>query len=303
MLEGSFSDAIVKCFTNDEISSDAFENFLEPLQKIVRLSPAVASCLARREIFARTVQKLQIKKPIVRVSLLRIIRDICEATEDRCAVLLRSSNLTESLHRMQQDQVLVKEIASELLKFAEGPCIRSPMRRSSSSTLNHAGQYPPLSLPLNSQQPIRSSYFDQSPALLSPRSRPRTSVSSVASSISTSSISTTASLSNKTPTSIRPVSRDSNSGSAPGTGSTGLGGSGPKSRLPRTSATRIGRLSAGQQARPDGNQKEENVTPTHKPWGGGTGGSTSTAVPKPSPAVNPRRTRRQTSGGEVRRYT
>ncbi|KAF2100393.1 hypothetical protein NA57DRAFT_12354, partial [Rhizodiscina lignyota] len=120
LLDGAFSDAIVQCFTNKNTSSDVFENLLEPLQKIVRLSPAVAACLARDEIFVRTVQKLQTKKPIVRVSLLRVIRDICEATDDRCASLLLSSGLLDSLRRVQQDQALLaREIATELLKFAE----------------------------------------------------------------------------------------------------------------------------------------------------------------------------------------
>lgn len=319
LLEGPFSDAIARCF--DE--GDAIEALLEPLQKIVRLSPAVASCLATRAIFERAGERVeQTKKATARVSLLRILRDICEAREDKCATLIRSTGLVKVLQHVQKDpSLLAKEMASEMLRFVDSPPrVRSSMRRSSSSTLMGSGHFPtPLAIP-SSPNHIRtsaSSYFDSqnSSALHSPRSRPRQSIS--AGGRADSSIPSSTQYSHYTPTSTsrRPASRDSTSGSAPSSGggipglthsmsnlSTSGSSASTKSRLPRTSATRLSRLSlANQQQNPtrvDSPQKEENVTPTHKPLGSSGG------VPKPasSSVLNPRRTRRQTSSGEGRRF-
>lgn len=319
LLEGAFSDAIARCFNGGE----TIEALLEPLQKIVRLSPAVASCLATRAIFERAGEKIeQTKKATARVSLLRVLRDICDAREDKCAALIRSSGLVKVLQRVQQDpSLLAKEMASEMLRFVDSPPrVRSSMRRSSSSTLMGSGHFPtPLTIP-SSPSHIRTSaasYFEsQTPSgLHSPRSRPRQSISGGGR--VDSSIPSSTQYSHYTPTSSarRPASRDSNSASAPLSGggiaglthsmsnlSTSSSSASTKSRLPRTSATRLSRLSLANQQqtapRVDSPHKEENVTPTHKPLSSGAG------VPKPtsSSVLNPRRTRRQTSSGEARRY-
>lgn len=333
LLDGSFSDAIARCFNQ----GDAFETLLEPLQKIVRLSTAVASCLATQAIFEKAAERVrQTKKVTARVSLLKVLRDICEAREDKCAALIRSSGLVKVLQRVQQDpSLLVKEMASEMLRFVDSPPhVRSSMRRSSSSTLMASGQFhTPLSIPPSPShiRASQSSYFEKPqppPALLSPRSRPRQSIANSRGegSLPLSATSSSNPYSHYAPTSSsrRPTSRDSTSSTGSGSGlpmsnsmsglthalgnlSTGGGAGssvGTKSRLPRTSATRLSRLSLTNQNPPptstrlDSPGTDENVTPTHKPPGSG-------GVPKPtsSSALNPRRTRRQTSGGESRRYT
>lgn len=59
----SFTDSIVKCLTFSK--ANAFENILEPLQKLLRLSPPTASTLARPDLFTRLGQKLQDRKSVV----------------------------------------------------------------------------------------------------------------------------------------------------------------------------------------------------------------------------------------------
>ncbi|KAL1639820.1 Protein kinase of the Mitotic Exit Network [Diplodia intermedia] len=100
----SFPEAIISCFTNQDSSVDAFENLLEPLQKLLRLSPPVAALLARRELFSRVGQKLHTKKPVVRLNLLRIVRSICDATEENGGgpPLIQSHGLLDAIKRLAE---------------------------------------------------------------------------------------------------------------------------------------------------------------------------------------------------------
>lgn len=318
LLQGSFKDAIVGCFKNNETSSDVFESLLDPLQKVIRTSPSIAACLAREEIFVRTRQKLSTKKPLVRVSLLKMVLDICQATSDSCASLLRRSGLLEILKDLQKDSaVLVKDLANEIVKLVDhGPRIRPSMRRSSSSTLTPTSQHPPPG-PLSSPQHVRTtnslSYFDNSsqPSIRSPRSRPsRASMNpsriveppSIASSTSSLASVISNSSSHATPSYVRPGSRDSSSGSAPQTRSSASANShhDSKPRLPRSgpSATRLSTLTrlstpthhASRNDSPS-STSTENSTPTHKPaW--------NSAAAKSSGALHTRRTRRQTGASD-----
>jgi hypothetical protein len=73
----NFTPAIISAYTSAELSQSTFENMLEPLQKLVRLSPPIAASLAAPEIFQRTEQKLGHKDAVTRLNLLRILRTIC----------------------------------------------------------------------------------------------------------------------------------------------------------------------------------------------------------------------------------
>lgn len=218
---------------------------------------------------------------------------------------------------MQLDSaVLVKDLAGEIVKLVDrGPRIRPSMRRSSSSTLTPSSGHH-LPGPLSSPQHIRTSnvlsYFDNSnqSSLRSPRSRPsRTSINPARITESTSIASSTSSLasitqersSHVTPSFVRPGSRDSSSGSAPSTRPSGIHNSylDAKPRLPQSgpSATRLSTLNRLATPRNESPTQPtlENSTPTHKPaW--------NSAAAKSSSALNGRRTRRQTSGGESRRF-
>ncbi|KAI1344729.1 cell division control protein [Xylariaceae sp. FL0016] len=80
LLNGKFTDTITSCFNAQKIN--AFDpNLLEPLLKVLRLSPDLSASLARSEMYIGVAQKLSHKKAVVRLNLLRLVRNILEARE------------------------------------------------------------------------------------------------------------------------------------------------------------------------------------------------------------------------------
>jgi hypothetical protein len=302
LVDGSFSKAIIECFNNNEASPDAFENFLEPLQRLLRLSPPVASTLAQEEMFVGTAQKLNSKKAVVRLNLLRIIRSICDASEDQGgASLIQVFHLYEAVERLAEFDaaILVREMASDLIKLSDmslrrpyesgGRGLRPGTRRSSSANTTPPAQHISLPSPIATSTPqhLRSGqakgFFDNvgnsngssryeaarkvtrrpSTTTLTPSSPYRQGSGDSTSSDRTNSLkSTTAS-----PAVAAWASSSQASSSA-------------KSRLPRTSSSRLTRLNI---ASP---RKEDNMTPTHAPSAARSGS-----------ALNPARRRRVTSSG------
>ena len=140
LLEGSFTKAIIKCFTTSKAA--AFESLLEPLQKLLRLSPPVALTLAHPEIFARILQKLQSNKALTRLNLLRIVQSICDASHEQGA-LINIYGLYDAIQKLAESDsaVLVRDMASKLTKSCEeherlykSGGKRRPGRRASAST-------------------------------------------------------------------------------------------------------------------------------------------------------------------------
>ncbi|GAM89705.1 hypothetical protein ANO11243_077440 [Dothideomycetidae sp. 11243] len=115
----AFASAIIDCFMHSK--ADSFENLLEPLQKLLRLSPPVAACLAHPDLFSRTVHKLvQSKKALVRLNLLRIIRSICDAS-DEDGNLITTYGLFAAISDLAKhdNAILVREMAGDLIKSSE----------------------------------------------------------------------------------------------------------------------------------------------------------------------------------------
>lgn len=212
LLDGSFTKGIIKCFTTSK--ANAFENLLEPLQKLLRLSPEVALSLANPDLFCCILQKLQSNKAVVRLNLLRIVRSICDASEEQGGLISRYG-LVDTIQRLAEvdGAVLVRNMASELVRSSEvndkiraSGGKRRPGRRTSSSTtppsLLTSHSMPPT--PTSSRSSHSTNYF------LERHARPPGATNG--------------------PNSNRPISRDgaltNNSGSA------------AKSRLPRTTTTR-----------------------------------------------------------------
>ncbi|KAL9641092.1 MAG: hypothetical protein Q9204_000317 [Flavoplaca sp. TL-2023a] len=229
LLDGSFTRGILRCFTTSK--ANAFENLLEPLQKLLRLSPPVALSLAHPDLFSRILQKLNSSKAVVRLNLLRIIRSICDASDDHGAVI-RRYGLIEAIQRLAEldGAVLVRNMAGELIKtcesserFGMSTSKRRPGRRSSSSTT------PPSLLSSHSMPPTpSSSRSSHSQAYMVERDvRQRNG--------------------NGGPIPFRPVSRDGNSS-----------GSAAKSRLPRTTASKPSRPSLLTSPK-----REENMVPAN----------------------------------------
>lgn len=153
LLRSGFTEAVVQCFSTSK--ANAFENLLEPLQKLLRLSPLVAQSLGRPDLFSRILQKLSHNKAIIRLNLLRIIRSICDSNDEQGG-LLQKYGLFEAIQRLAEGDpaVLVRNMASELIKSAvewdqhyNSLDRRRRSRRASSSTTSSimpGSPFPPL---------------------------------------------------------------------------------------------------------------------------------------------------------------
>ncbi|GAB1314056.1 Protein kinase of the Mitotic Exit Network [Madurella fahalii] len=128
LLDGSFTPAIISCF--NPTKANAFDpNLLEPLLKVLRLSPSVAASLAKAEMYTGIAQKLNHKKAVVRLNLLRLVRSImdgCEANNSSMSSIGSSTSTTGRQLRSLFDNiqtladkdpaVLVRNLASELIR-------------------------------------------------------------------------------------------------------------------------------------------------------------------------------------------
>ncbi|KND88431.1 Cytokinesis protein sepH [Tolypocladium ophioglossoides CBS 100239] len=125
LVDGNFTRAIVSCFSTNKLN--AFDsNLLEPLLKLLRLSPSVAASLAKPEMFAGIAQRLGHKKAVVRLNLLRLVRTIMDACEpglgsgdgSRTLNSAQVRSLMDSIQTLAETDsaVLVRNLASELLR-------------------------------------------------------------------------------------------------------------------------------------------------------------------------------------------
>ncbi|KAL9596418.1 MAG: hypothetical protein Q9219_005802 [cf. Caloplaca sp. 3 TL-2023] len=237
LLDGSFTQGILRCFTTSK--ANAFENLLEPLQKLLRLSPPVALSLAHPDLFSRILQKLNSNKAVVRLNLLRIVRSICDASDDQGAVI-RRYGLMDAIDRLAEmdGAVLVRNMASELIKACE-----SSDRFGMSSSKRRTGR--------------RSSSSTTPPSLLSSQSMPPTPTSARSSQSQAYQIDRELRQRNGIGVSIpfRPTSRDGNGSSAMPIGN--ASGNAAKSRLPRTTSSRPPRQSLLISPK-----REENIMPS-----------------------------------------
>ncbi|EXJ86026.1 STE/STE11/CDC15 protein kinase [Capronia coronata CBS 617.96] len=115
----NFTSAIVAALTSSK--STAFENLLEPLQKLLRLSPPLAASMARSpQLFDTLGQRLGHTKPAIRLNLLRIIGSICDSTEEGC-FLLEQCGLYDVIRELSfsDSAVLVRSMAGELIRSCE----------------------------------------------------------------------------------------------------------------------------------------------------------------------------------------
>ncbi len=228
----------MKCFSNSK--ANAFENLLDPLQKLLRLSPLVAQSLGRPDLFARILQKLNHNKAVIRLNLLRIVRSICDAHDEQGG-LLRKYGVFDAIQKLADSDsaVLVRNMAGELVKSAlewdhhyNSVDRRRRARRASSSTasvLPGSSPFPPTTplgrpthssslLELHERRPLNGTHTPASPFRPTSRDGPSEK------------------------TSLNLVASASNVG---------------KSRLPRTTSShRIARLSTGFSP-----EKAENRTP------------------------------------------
>ena len=275
----------MQCFNAPRASAFDY-NLLEPLQKLLRLSSPVAASLARPDIFVGILQKLNHKKAVVRLNLLRIVRSICDPSEEQ-AESVREHALFEAIQRLAESDnaVLVRNMASELVKAnldkeqEGGSGGRSrpgqPPRRQSSYTppLHHSVSTPVTPKHLSRQS---SAFIDGN---VTPRriAIPSTSGDSLL---------------------YRPRSRDGPQTVARRTSGESVNGtSTSKSRLPRTSMLRTSRSSMAAPSIKDesiaapSSARRENVR-----LGQQSRSAASLAVGGTAPQLSSRRRTRQPSG-------
>ncbi|KAI6084625.1 cell division control protein [Hypoxylon rubiginosum] len=120
LLNGKFPQAIVSCFHAHKTNS--FDpNLLEPLLKVLRLSPSLAASLAKLDIYPGIAQKLTHKKPLVRLNLLRVVRNILEARETDYFMAVKDSDLQLLFRAIKilaekDSAVLVRNLATDLVE-------------------------------------------------------------------------------------------------------------------------------------------------------------------------------------------
>ncbi|OCK83656.1 Pkinase-domain-containing protein [Lepidopterella palustris CBS 459.81] len=315
LLSSNFSTAIVDAYCSPDTSQNAFESMLEPLQKLMRLSPPIAASLAVPEIFTRTVQKLGHKDAVARLNLLRIIRTICDATEEECALIRRYGVYETVVHLSEKDPaILVRQMAEELIRACDGTSrtstsrgsgLRRPASRGRGTSGANGVGATPSGLSAMTPPPANLVHSVSMPPTPSVRDKHLRSQSTAGffesnhtgtTSLSFFDATTTPAPLTRAATSItartpgyRPASRDSSSstssmptglnGASNSNGGSSGGASSTKSRLPRTKFNRVSLAGAGGVGR---REREENLTPTQNPAG----------------KLTVVRRRRQTSGSE-----
>lgn len=122
-------EALLKCFVSAKANS--FENLLDPLLKICRISTRVTIGIAKSQFFKRVIDRLAHSKAVVRLNLLRILRTVCDVHPNR-AILVERYGLHEIVAKLSKDDgaVLVRELAREIL-----PALAPALKPSSRSAL------------------------------------------------------------------------------------------------------------------------------------------------------------------------
>lgn len=128
LTKESAVDAIVDCFVTSKANS--FENLLDPILKMCRLSKLVALGIAKPRLFLRLIDRLGHSKAVVRLNLLRLLKTICDVHPNRTA-LVEKYGLYEIVEKLsnQDGAVLVKELAREIMPSL-APVLRPATHRS-----------------------------------------------------------------------------------------------------------------------------------------------------------------------------
>ena len=114
LLKSEALDALLRCFVTCKANS--FENLLDPLLKIFRISTGIAIGMAKSQFFKRITEKLSHAKAVVRLNLLRILRAVCDAHPNR-AMLVERYGIYSMVAKLSKDDgaVLVRELAREIM--------------------------------------------------------------------------------------------------------------------------------------------------------------------------------------------
>lgn len=169
LLQSEFTRTVLSCFSTNKLNS--FDsNLLEPLLKLLRLSPAIAASLAVPEMFAGIGLRLGHKKAVVRLNLLRLVRIILDACDPDTAGALGGRQVQSLLDTIRvlaekDSAVLVRNLAAELVKLKvegaladAGPVPGSARRSGSGNSRRNftpPGLHVSMSMPQTPTQGVR----------------------------------------------------------------------------------------------------------------------------------------------------
>ncbi|KZS90479.1 hypothetical protein SISNIDRAFT_475331 [Sistotremastrum niveocremeum HHB9708] len=121
-------EAIMKCFVTAKANS--FENLLDPLLKIFKLSHEVTTGVASRSRFIkRLLDRLSHhNKAVVRLNLLRILRAVCDAHPDRSSIVEKYGILAivERLSRQDGAILMIPAIKTRSPLLPTTPTLSTP---------------------------------------------------------------------------------------------------------------------------------------------------------------------------------
>ena len=105
---------MLRCFVSAKANS--FENLLDPLLKILRITSPVAVGIAKSQFFKRIIDKLGHSKAVVRLNLLRILRTVCDVHPNR-AMLVERFGIYDIVMKLSEEDgaVLVRELARDIV--------------------------------------------------------------------------------------------------------------------------------------------------------------------------------------------
>jgi hypothetical protein len=157
-LNGQFVQAIVRCFNTPKPGSFDID-LLDPFHNLLRLSSPVAAALARTEMWTGIHQKLNHKKTVVRVNLLRVVRNICDACD------LQSNNIRRHKLFAVIENLAQNETSAAMVKSLANDIIKSTMAKESQESVNNGRSRRVSSIP----QPNRTPSGEHKSRLPTPR--------------------------------------------------------------------------------------------------------------------------------------
>lgn len=137
LTEPSSIEALLRMFTKAKATT--FENLLDPLLKLFRISPSVGTALIGQPAFARRLVDRLVghNKAVVRLNLLRLTKAVFETVADK-SVVVRMPGLSTTIHKMvdSESAILVRELAKELHR--EFSAVLNSLANSSSTAARQA---------------------------------------------------------------------------------------------------------------------------------------------------------------------
>lgn len=95
------------------------DGVLEPLQRVMRSSTTICGLLAGKHLFELINKNLEVKRPMLRLNLLRLLRTILDYFPDKFELVKQTGLFSTIKMLFEKDEtVLVKELTKDLINFS-----------------------------------------------------------------------------------------------------------------------------------------------------------------------------------------